>query len=125
MSPIRGSCLCGGIAYLVTGPLTSALNCHCSMCRKAHGAAFRTRARVAAGDFRWEKGSELLNYYESSAGTHRGFCRIYGTPLSSRFDFEPAFLGLPLGALALSAAMNAPRPHRLTPPLLLPPDSHL
>jgi len=39
---LRGSCLCGGVRYEIAGPLSGALNCHCSMCRKAHGAAFRT-----------------------------------------------------------------------------------
>ncbi|MFT6138608.1 MAG: hypothetical protein ACJAUJ_001703, partial [Salibacteraceae bacterium] len=29
-----GSCLCGGIQYEISGPLTDVLNCHCSMCRK-------------------------------------------------------------------------------------------
>lgn len=48
---IHGSCLCGGIKYRITGPLTGARNCHCSMCRKAQGAAFRSRASVKAADF--------------------------------------------------------------------------
>jgi hypothetical protein len=43
---LRGSCLCGGVRYEISGALSKALNCHCSMCRKAHGAAFRSRARV-------------------------------------------------------------------------------
>ena len=50
---LRGSCLCGGVRYEITGRLSGALNCHCSTCRKAHGAAFRSRARVRAADFRW------------------------------------------------------------------------
>jgi hypothetical protein len=69
------------------------------MCRKAHGAAFRSRARVGAADFRWVQGEDLVNYYESSPGTHRGFCRICGSPLVSRFDDYPSQYGLPLGAL--------------------------
>jgi hypothetical protein len=44
---LRGSCLCGGIGYEITGELESPLNCHCSMCRKATGAAFRSGARVS------------------------------------------------------------------------------
>ena len=76
-----------------------ALNCHCSMCRKAHGAAFRSRARIRAADFRWVQGEELVTYYESSPGNHRGFCRVCGTPLLSRFDQHPSSYGLPLGAL--------------------------
>jgi hypothetical protein len=69
------------------------------MCRKAHGAAFRSRARIKAADFRWVQGEELVRYYESSPGNHRGFCRVCGSPLLSRFDHHPASYGLPLGAL--------------------------
>ena len=96
---LRGSCLCGGVRYEVAGELSSVLNCHCSMCRKAHGAAFRTRASVRAQDFRWTQGEDLVTWYESSAGNHRGFCRVCGSPLLSRFDFDPSFYGLPLGCL--------------------------
>ena len=96
---LRGSCLCGGVRYEITGRLSGALNCHCSTCRKAHGAAFRSRASVRAADFRWVQGEELVTYCESSKGNHRGFCRVCGTPLLSRFDHEPAFYGLPLGPL--------------------------
>ena len=96
---LRGSCLCGGVRYEISGPLRGVLNCHCSMCRKAHGAAFRTRASVNAADFRWVLGEELVTYYESSPGNHRGFCRVCGSPLLSRFDFDPSAYGLPLGAL--------------------------
>jgi hypothetical protein len=69
------------------------------MCRKAHGAAFRSRARVAAADFRWVQGEELVTYYESSPGNHRGFCRVCGSPLISRFDRNPSVYGLALGTL--------------------------
>ncbi len=96
---LRGSCLCGGVRYEITGPLTGALNCHCSTCRKAHGAAFRSRARVEAADFRWLQGEDLVTYYESSPGNHRGFCRVCGTALLSRFDFDRSQYGIALGPL--------------------------
>jgi hypothetical protein len=43
----RGSCLCKRVTYEIAGELTDVVNCHCSMCRKLHAAAFRTRATVA------------------------------------------------------------------------------
>jgi hypothetical protein len=73
---LRGSCLCGGIRYEISGKLYEPLNCHCSMCRKAQGAAFRSRARVQSGDFCWITGKHLLTFFESSPGNHRGFCRV-------------------------------------------------
>jgi len=96
---LRGSCLCGGLCYEITGPLRGALNCHCSMCRKAHGAAFRSRAAVARSDFRWVTGDALLAGYRSSPGTTRTFCRVCGSNLISIFDDAPEVLGLALGTL--------------------------
>lgn len=37
---IRGSCLCGAVSYKITGSLGVTGHCHCSICRKSHGAAF-------------------------------------------------------------------------------------
>lgn len=96
---LRGSCLCGGVKYEIHGSLTGILNCHCSMCRKAQGSAFRSRARVNASDFKWISGQELLTYYESSPGNHRGFCRVCGSPIVTRLDRHLDAFGLPLGAL--------------------------
>ena len=96
---IRGSCLCGAVAFEARTLSSPIGHCHCHTCRKAHGAAFRSRAGVRARDFRWAQGEDLVSWYETSPGTHRGFCRVCGTKLLSRFDFEPKWHGLPLGAL--------------------------
>lgn len=55
-------------------PVLRPSNCHCSMCRKQHGAAFRSHARVHTADFKWLAGGDLVRFYESSPGTYRGFC---------------------------------------------------
>jgi hypothetical protein len=81
---IRGSCLCGGIKFEITGPLSGPLNCHCSQCRKQHGAPFRSRVRVAVDDFRWLEGEHLIKYYEGAGGYQRGFCRECGSPIINR-----------------------------------------
>ena len=96
---LLGSCLCGGIQFEINGKLYEPINCHCSMCRKAQGAAFRSRARVRSGDFRWIAGERLLTFFESSPGNHRGFCRVCGSPILSKFDADMSVLSLPLGAL--------------------------
>jgi len=96
---LRGSCLCGQVRYEISGKLFDPLNCHCSMCRKAQGAAFRSRARVQSRDFRWISGENLLTFFESSPGNHRGFCRVCGSPILSKFDADESVLSLPLGTL--------------------------
>jgi len=84
MSPVRGSCLCGGVKCEIAGPLTSPLNCHCSRCRKQHGAAFRSRVRVSVADFRWLEGEQLVKYFEGASGFQRGFCSQCGSPILNR-----------------------------------------
>lgn len=87
-----GSCLCGGVQYEINGPLTDVLNCHCSMCRKLHASAFRTRAKVQSSDWNTIKGQELLKFYESSPGEHKGFCSNCGSSLYTKFDAAPRFM---------------------------------
>ena len=96
---LRGSCLCGGIKYQISGRLAGAMNCHCLMCRKAQGSAFRSRASVKSAEFELVRGEELITFYESSPGNYRGFCRVCGSPILSKFDADPKYFGLPLGAL--------------------------
>jgi hypothetical protein len=86
MPAIRGSCLCGSIKFEINGPLSPPSNCHCSMCRKQHGAAFRSRARVEKSDFKWVQGADLVTFYESTPGAFRGFCRVCGSPIVNKFE---------------------------------------
>jgi hypothetical protein len=70
---LQGSCLCGGIKYQVNGRLSGGMNCHCSMCRKAQGSAFRSRAAVKSAEFEFGQGEELITFYESVTGNSQGF----------------------------------------------------
>ena len=86
MPILHGSCLCGGIKFEISGPLIAPSNCHCSKCRKQHGAAFRSRARAQKSDFRFVQGEELVTFYESTPGSFRGFCRVCGSPIINKFS---------------------------------------
>ena len=86
MPILHASCLCGGIKFEINGPLVAPSNCHCTMCRKQHGAAFRSRARVEISDFKWVQGEDLVTFYESTPGTFRGFCRVCGSPIINKFS---------------------------------------
>ncbi|MGJ7582530.1 GFA family protein [Variovorax sp. RHLX14] len=96
---LRASCLCQGIALEIDGPVQNMLFCHCSMCRKAHGTAFRARGRVATENLRWIRGENLIRFYESSLGEHRGFCSVCGSNIFTKFDKQPHELGFALGIL--------------------------
>ena len=69
------------------------------MCRKAHGAAFRTRASVKASHFNFLSGKELLTYYESSPGEWRSFCSVCGSNIITKFSQYPDVYGFALGTL--------------------------
>jgi len=101
MTALRGSCLCGGVRFEIDGALMRSSHCHCRQCQKAHGAPFRTRARVAAADFRFLVGEELVSFYESTAGTHRGFCKVCGAPVLVKFDEHSRSAQTDPGAVAL------------------------
>jgi hypothetical protein len=96
---MKGSCLCGGIQYEVTGEFGKVVNCHCSMCRKATGAAFRTRAAISTDTFHWLRGEDLVSKYQSSPGEVRTFCRVCGATLPTFLTGDHAEIGLPLGTL--------------------------
>ena len=74
--PYKGSCLCGSIEYEVDQIESHMAHCHCSMCRKHTGAALATCGEAKKENFRWNKGTELLESYVASNGTTRKFCRV-------------------------------------------------
>ena len=82
----KGSCLCGGVRFEAGDLQTDPAHCHCSMCRKFHGAAFATLA--AAGEFRWLTGEDLVRHYKAANGTVRSFCSRCGTSLAFRSNDE-------------------------------------
>ena len=96
---LKGSCLCGGISYEIRAPLTGVINCHCTMCQKAQGSAFRTRASVQVSDFIFLSGEDNLIFYESSPGERRSFCGVCGATIITKFDNNPDLYGFALGTL--------------------------
>ena len=57
--------------------LHGAGHCHCSMCRRAHGAAFATYVGVDAEEFRWTSGENLVTNFDAG----RCFCCKCGSTL--------------------------------------------
>jgi len=99
MKTFTGKCLCEAISYEITGELGAIFNCHCSKCRRWHGAAFRTRAAVKSKNFKWLNGEKYLSKYKSSDNVIKTFCSICGSSLISILEDKPDFIGLPLGGL--------------------------
>lgn len=74
-----GRCLCGVVRYEVDGPFQMMMHCHCSMCRKHHGAAFSTFASAPLSGFRWLQGEDSIVTYQSSSEGKRSFCGHCGS----------------------------------------------
>jgi hypothetical protein len=96
---LKGSCLCGAVRYEITGPLDEIHHCHCSRCRKSHGAAFSTFGRIAAGDLRIVSGADAIRRYRSSPPVERAFCATCGSNLTFRFDALADFTWIAIGSL--------------------------
>jgi hypothetical protein len=78
---IAGECLCKGVRFELSLPAKFCAHCHCSMCRRAHGAAFVTWTGVPKGQLVVTTGAELLCRHESSPGALRTFCSRCGSSL--------------------------------------------
>lgn len=97
---LRGSCLCGGVAYKADkDTVRKASHCYCTMCQKQHGAAAGTYANVASDSFSFEKGADLVTEFHSSAHGRRGFCKVCGSTLTWRSTQAPDRIAVTLGTM--------------------------
>ena len=76
---IQGSCLCGNVRFEFAGAPEFINHCHCSMCRKVHGAAFGSFLHADGRGFRWLSGQSRVENYQSSPGNVRAFCKVCGS----------------------------------------------
>jgi hypothetical protein len=96
MSTVQASCLCGDVAWEVTGALELMSHCHCTRCRKAHGAAFATYVVCQPDGFRLVRGAERIVGYESSPGLRRPFCGRCGAVVADG-AVSQGLVGVPAG----------------------------
>mmetsp|Transcript_42122 Transcript_42122/g.65915 ORF Transcript_42122/g.65915 Transcript_42122/m.65915 type:complete len:138 (-) Transcript_42122:2298-2711(-) len=86
---LEGGCQCGAVRYKVAAEASSTNHCHCTMCRKTHGAMFATFAIIDRSKFSITKGEDGLKVYESTPGNTRTFCSTCGCPLMWQGSKEP------------------------------------
>lgn len=97
MKNISGSCLCGAVNYQISQNIGDIIHCHCIKCRKAHGAAFSSVAKIEDKNFS-VSGEEKLSSYQSSPGKTRCFCSNCGSQIYAKRD-NTDFIVLRLGTL--------------------------
>ena len=95
---ITGACQCGAVNYEIAEPVRAVDHCHCSMCRKLHGALFASFGVVRRSDLTL-RGEDNLGDYMSSANLHRQFCRTCGAQIMGWTSDEPDRVFICLGTL--------------------------
>lgn len=96
---IEGRCECGKVRFEADGPIEDFSHCHCSQCRRMHGAAYATFAGVARSGFRYLSGESDLTTYSSSASLDRVFCSTCGSNILVALLSEPEAIYLSMGAI--------------------------
>lgn len=108
----EGSCLCGAIRFRVPLPPLWVAHCHCSMCRRAQGAAFVTWFGVTGERFAFIGSGDRLRIHRSSPEATRSFCGRCGTPLFFESSRWPGELHVTLASLdPRVAATLVPQAH--------------
>jgi hypothetical protein len=90
---MKGSCLCGGISFEITGPIRSARYCHCANCRKFSGTAYAAWGLIETNQLTITPAEGGVTKYGTPMG-QRVFCTLWYEPAAL-----PQFRGIPLGAI--------------------------
>lgn len=99
---VEGSCFCGAVSFKVELPVESCGHCHCSMCRRTHGAGYVTWFIVPRKQLSFTSGDENLVRFRSSEHGTRSFCGTCGSSLFCESTHRPDTIDVVL------ANMNAP-----------------
>ena len=94
-----GSCLCGAVRFTASLPSLFCAHCHCSMCRRNHGAGYVTWFAVPRAQLVVESGADQLVCYASSEHGSRSFCRRCGTSLFCDNAAHPDRVDIPLATV--------------------------
>jgi len=96
---VAGACRCGAVRLEIELPTLFCAHCHCTICRRQHGAAFVTWVGVATERFRLRAGQECIVWHASSEHGRRSFCGRCGTALLFETSRHPGRVDVPLALL--------------------------
>jgi hypothetical protein len=74
-------------------------HCHCTMCRKFHGAAYSTFGEAKLENFKWLAGEDKLVQYVADNGSVRQFCKTCGSSLTFVPEEGCEYIEFSLGTL--------------------------
>lgn len=78
---MKGECLCGTVKFEIEEEIRNLYQCHCSLCRKATGAAANAATFVQDSAFRWVSGESDIRSYKKPSGFRSDFCSVCGSPV--------------------------------------------
>jgi hypothetical protein len=96
---VAGRCLCGAVEFDIELPALFCGHCHCSMCRRAHGAGYVTWTAVPYERFRFRAGEDRLVRHRSSEHGTRTFCGTCGSTLFCESTNHPDWIDIVIANL--------------------------
>jgi hypothetical protein len=97
---VSGGCLCGAVKFSAELPSKWCAHCHCTMCRRAHGAGYVTWVGFEDSQFRIETGEDRLRWFASSENAQRGFCATCGSTMFFRSSKWAGEIHIALASIA-------------------------
>ena len=96
---IRGRCQCARVHYEVDGELVDFSHCHCSICRKLHGAAFVSWGGVRRSEFSYTSGESEIRKYAFSDNSDSIFCGHCGSRILAVSKSETDMMYIAMGTV--------------------------
>lgn len=97
---LSGSCLCGSVAFEISGSAMYFQHCHCERCRKASGTGHASNIIMKSADVRWTAGESLVSRYKLPEAKRflNAFCSNCGSAVP-RVYAETQVVVVPAGCL--------------------------
>jgi hypothetical protein len=96
---ITGKCACAKVQYQVSAELIDFSHCHCSICRKIHGAAFASWGGIARDKFTYLSGEDSIKSYAFSENSDSIFCSNCSSTLLVDYKPDKEMLYVAMGAV--------------------------
>jgi hypothetical protein len=94
---IEGGCFCGKIRYELAEGSHLVVNCHCTMCRKAHAAPYVAWLVAPLESFKYT--TKEPSVLHSSSDGDRYFCPDCGSHIACMNHSRPEIIDVTVGSL--------------------------
>ena len=110
MSDVTGRCLCGSVTITAAAAPLTTINCHCTECRRATGAAYATLLVCRRGAVTVSGVTKSFRHLSDRGTTMtKTFCPNCGSPLYSETGAKPDLLLIRAGIVEETAQVMPER----------------